>query len=211
MDIIVLNAPPYSGKDEIAKLMARDYPNIAHEEVKKLLFEVAIRTAGVSQELWDSLYTRRYKEVPTPYLQIDGVSVSPRQWMIHCSENVIKPLFGNSAFGSAAVERIKKLYANDNVVVFSDGGFKEEIAALSAHAAATHGNFFLARIHRPGYDWNGDSRTWLSLEKDGIGGYEKDFTNKEGSLGECAEEIIDWCRSISYGEEYISEADQYRD
>lgn len=202
MDIIVLNAPPQSGKDEISAYLCKGNPNIHHEEVKELLFEVAVRSAGISRELWDSLYTRRYKEKPTPYLMIDGFFASPREWMIHCSENVIKPLFGKSAFGTAAVEKLKKKYdTHEDVVVFSDGGFKEEIAALSAYAASTGGHFFLARIHRKGYDWGNDSRNWLYLEENGIGGHEKDFDNLEGGMIDCAEEILEWARAISYGED----------
>ncbi|QPI14686.1 hypothetical protein GECvBMG_gp142 [Salmonella phage GEC_vB_MG] len=199
MDIIVLNAPPLSGKDDISTYLCDGRPNLHHEEVKELLFEVAVRTAGISRDLWDAMYTRRYKEIPSPYLMIDGVNVSPRQWMIHCSEKVIKPLFGKSAFGKAAVEKLKQSYANDEVIVFSDGGFPEEIQELSDHAYATGGEFFLARIHRKGYDWGNDSRNWLYL--DGIRGHEKDFDNKEGKLTDCAESVLEWARSISYGEE----------
>lgn len=199
MDIIVLNAPPLSGKDDIASYLETGHPNIFHEEVKELLFEVAVRSAGISRDLWDGLYTRRYKERPTPYLKIDGESVSPRQWMIHCSEHVVKPLFGKAAFGKAAVEHLKKTYATDNVIVFSDGGFKEEIQELSDYAYETGGEFFLARIHRKGYDWGNDSRNWLHL--DGVRGHERDFDNKEGGLVDCAEEVLEWARAISYGEE----------
>ncbi|UGV21686.1 methyltransferase [Cronobacter phage EspYZU08] len=199
MDIIVLNAPPLSGKDDISTYLCDGRPNLHHEEVKELLFEVAVRTAGISRDLWDAMCTRRYKEIPSPYLMIDGVNVSPRQWMIHCSEKVIKPLFGKSAFGKAAVEKLKQSYANDEVIVFSDGGFPEEIQELSDHAYATGGEFFLARIHRKGYDWGNDSRNWLYL--DGIRGHEKDFDNKEGKLTDCAESVLEWARSISYGEE----------
>ncbi len=199
MDIIVLNAPPQSGKDEISAYLCKGNPNINHEEVKELLFEVAIRSAGISRELWDAMYTRRYKEIPSPYLMIDGVNVSPRQWMIHCSEKVIKPLFGKSAFGKAAVEHLKKTYANDEVIVYSDGGFKEEIKELSDYAYSTGGEFFLARIHRKGYDWGNDSRNWLYL--DDIKGHERDFDNKEGGMIDCAEEVLEWARTISYGEE----------
>ena len=49
MDIIVLNAPPQSGKDEISAYLCKGNPNINHEEVKELLFEVAIRSAGISR------------------------------------------------------------------------------------------------------------------------------------------------------------------
>lgn len=196
MDIIVINAPAKSGKDEICTIVTKSYPNFVHEEVKELLFQVAVRAAGITRQLWDALYTREYKERPTPYLQIDGVNCSPREWMIHCSEHLIKPLFGNDAFGKAAVVRLKQLYKNDNVVIYSDGGFKEEIKELSDYAYSTGGEFFLARVHREGYDWGNDSRNWLYL--DGIRGHERDFKNEENRLLECSDSIVDWAREISY-------------
>ncbi len=198
MDIIVLNAPPMSGKDEICAYLCDGFPNFYHEQVKELLFEVAVRSAGITRELWNSLYTREYKERPSPYLLINGERVSPRQWMIHCSEHVIKPLFGKTAFGKAAVEHLKKTYPSDTVIIYSDGGFPEEIKELSDYAYQTGGEFFLARIHREGYDWGNDSRNWLYLN--GIRGHEKDFDNLEGKMFECADEVRDWARHISYGE-----------
>ncbi|MCC3722516.1 hypothetical protein, partial [Staphylococcus haemolyticus] len=81
----------------------------------------------------------------------------------------------------------------------SDCGFAEEIKELSDYAYSTGGEFFLARIHRKGYDWGNDSRNWLYLE--GIRGHERDFDNKEGGMIDCAEEVLEWARTISYGEE----------
>lgn len=198
MDIIVINAPPRSGKDEICKLLVKESPNVAHEEVKELLFQIAVSSAGITRPLWDALYTREYKEKPTPYLQINGVQCSPREWMIHCSETIVKPHFGKSAFGRAAVERLKNNYASDEIIIYSDGGFAEELAELSDYAYGTGGEFFLARVHREGCDWGNDSRTWLSLADNGIFGHERDFENQEGLLHVCAEEIFEWARKISY-------------
>ena len=107
MDIIVLNAPPSSGKDHIADLLLEAIPNSHHREVKEMLFSVAIKAAGVTPQLWNALYDRHYKEDPCPFLMIDGKHVSPREWMIHCSENLIKPIFGEDAFGKAAVASLK--------------------------------------------------------------------------------------------------------
>lgn len=187
--VLVLNAPPMSGKDQIAKYFAEEYGAI-HLEVKELLFQIAVRASGVSRPMWDAMYTREYKEIPSPYLMINGVNVSPRQWMIHCSETVIKPLFGKDAFGKAAVEDLinRKLRPN-SVVVFSDGGFREEIGSLSDFAA-NEGGFYLARIHRDGYDWGSDSRNWLYL--DNLQGKETDVKNEEGMLVQCAEQIWNW-------------------
>lgn len=188
--IIVLNAPPMSGKDQIAEYFAEEY-HAVHLEVKELLFDVAVRAAGVTRQMWDAMYTREYKEIPSPYLMINGVNVSPRAWMIHCSETVIKPLFGKDAFGKAAVQDLinRKLRPN-SVVVFSDGGFREEIGSLSDFAFANDGGFYLARVHREGYGWGSDSRNWLYL--DNLQGKELDFNNREGELVQCAEEIWDW-------------------
>lgn len=190
LKIVVLNAPPSSGKDQIAEYLAEEYGAV-HVEVKELLFQVAVRAAGVTRPLWDALYTREYKEIPTPYLMINGVSVSPRQWMIHCSENVIKPTFGKDAFGRAAVQDlINRRLRPGSVVVFSDGGFKEEIANLSDFANEGGGEFFLARITRKGYGWGNDSRSYLYL--DGMKGREADFENLENQLVDCAEDIWMW-------------------
>lgn len=200
MDIVVINAPPSSGKDEIAAMLAMSSENIKHEQVKELLFQVAVRTSGMKRQLWDALYTRDYKERPTPYLQIDGVPVSPREWMIHCSETVVKPIFGASAFGKAAVERLKNEHPNDTIVFFSDGGFVEELSELSDYAYGTGGEFFLARVHREGYDWGNDSRGWLTLKGTSIMGHERDFENQEGLLSVCAAEILDWVMEVIVNE-----------
>lgn len=202
--IIVINAPMNSGKDEIAKHFADKF-GCYHMEVKELLFEAAVRAAGISRKLWDALYEREYKEIPSPYLRINGYDVSPREWMIHISENVMKPLFGNSVFGDAAAQKIRKLRESGTIkpgqtIVFSDGGFKEEISSISGVAD----NFFLARVHRIGangevYDWGTDSRRYVYLEE-GVKGSEKDFDNHEGKLLSCALDIWEWANGIQ-GEE----------
>lgn len=201
VQIIILNAPPMSGKDEIAEYLSTEY-GVIHLEVKELLFQVAVRAAGITRPLWDALYTRDYKERPTPYLMINGERVSPREWMIHCSENLIKPLFGKDAFGKAAVQDlIKRNLRPGSVVVFSDGGFIEELLPLSHYANSTGGSLVLARIERYGYGWGKDSRSYLQLKENGVPGHEKDFTNREGSLGSCADEIWDWATKIHNKEE----------
>lgn len=187
--IIILNAPPQSGKDEIAEYLSDNY-GATHMEVKELLFQVAVRAAGISRPLWDALYQREYKEIPTPYLMINGVNVSPREWMIHCSEAVVKPTFGKEAFGNAAVQEvINKHLRPRSTVVFSDGGFIEEARPLAEYAQAVGGELVLARIERPGYGWGKDSRRYYYLEENGVKGREDDFISHEGRLVDCAEDI----------------------
>lgn len=196
MDVIVLNAPMKSGKDYLADLLVgiMDQNGIpaAHREVKEMLFSVAIKAAGITPQLWTAIYDRHYKEEPSPYLMIDGKHVSPREWMIHCSEDLIKPMFGKHAFGDAAVNALRKDYPEgEGVIIYSDGGFIEEVERLSEYAYSTGGDFMLVRVHREGYGWGIDSRSYLNLALNNVRGYEMDIDNKEGRALECAETIAE--------------------
>lgn len=179
--VVTLNGPAGSGKDAICEQMRLDSLSngsvFVHLEIKAFLFNVALKTSGLSKKLWEALYEREYKEVPTPYLQVNGKHVSPRQWMIHCSENVIKPLFGDTAFGDAAARDLQKVvdaYADDDrdlVIGFSDGGFPMESIPLMKVVGDQ--NYFICRLHREvpdqagvNYSFAGDSRSYL---------YPKDF------------------------------------
>ena len=207
MDVIVLNAPMKSGKDYLADLLVgiMDQNGIpaAHREVKEMLFSVAIKAAGITPQLWTAIYDRHYKEEPSPYLMIDGKHVSPREWMIHCSEDLIKPMFGKHAFGDAAVNALRKDYPEgEGVIIYSDGGFIEEVERLSEYAYSTGGDFMLVRVHREGYGWGIDSRSNLNLALNNVRGYEMDIDNKEGRALECAETIAEVFFAVKEGTQF---------
>lgn len=207
MDVIVLNAPMKSGKDYLADLLVgiMDQNGIpaAHREVKEMLFSVAIKAAGITPQLWTAIYDRHYKEEPSPYLMIDGKHVSPREWMIHCSEDLIKPMFGKHAFGDAAVNALRKDYPEgEGVIIYSDGGFIEEVERLSEYAYSTGGDFMLVRVHREGYGWGIDSRSYLNLALNSVRGYEMDIDNKEGRALECAETIAEVFFAVKEGTQF---------
>ena len=207
MDVIVLNAPMKSGKDYLSDLLVgiMDQNGIpaAHREVKEMLFSVAIKAAGITPQLWAAIYDRHYKEEPSPYLMIDGKHVSPREWMIHCSEDLIKPMFGKHAFGDAAVNALRKDYPEgEGVIIYSDGGFIEEVERLSEYAYSTGGDFMLVRVHREGYGWGIDSRSYLNLALNSVRGYEMDIDNKEGRALECAETIAEVFFAVKEGTQF---------
>lgn len=207
MDVIVLNAPMKSGKDYLSDLlvgiMEQNGIPAAHREVKEMLFSVAIKAAGITPQLWTAIYDRHYKEEPSPYLMIDGKHVSPREWMIHCSEDLIKPMFGKHAFGDAAVNALRKDYPEgEGVIIYSDGGFIEEVERLSEYAYSTGGDFMLVRVHREGYGWGIDSRSYLNLALNNVRGYEMDIDNKEGRALECAETIAEVFFAVKKGTQF---------
>lgn len=191
MNIIVLNSAPGGGKDTIASYIVNHVTGAYKAEVKALLFDLAIRMSGLNRETWFALYNdRRFKESPCPYLVVAGKQVSLREYLIHISEHVMKPLFGNYFFGKQSAQRLANLFEGNETIVFSDGGFIEEVKELSELAYSTNGHFFLVRVHRGEDDWKNDSRGWLHLSENNIRGVSFDVTNEEGKMEECAEEII---------------------
>lgn len=148
--VIILNGPPQSGKDDAAKHLAAQFPDTHHREFKAQLFKLTMLIWGVTQETWDYLYTRDRKEIKTHLLG----GMSPREALIHTSEVVIKPNYGKRYFGVFAAKSL-----NDGVTVFSDGGFQEEVTPLIEEVGA--GSIMIVRLYRPGFTFEGDSRTYL--------------------------------------------------
>ena len=174
MKVINLNGPAMSGKDALAKEICLNLHGEeigVHVEFKEMLIDIAIRTAGINRELWDALYHRDYKEVPQPYFIVAGKQVSARNWLIHISEDVVKPVFGESVFCDALSKKlvdIEQSLPDYNVTfVISDGGFPDEAVPV---INAAKGNFNLIKLTRKNQEtgeylnFDGDSRRYLSPE-----------------------------------------------
>ncbi|CAH9014639.1 putative ATP-binding protein [Vibrio phage 495E54-1] len=188
LKVIVFNAPPRSGKEVAAKAVMKcintlDSNLVAHHrEFKDELFKVAANTLhipvedflegynltvedyfkedqvglnyvlmeeGISEKSW-------WKDVPI--YDVNGKLYSKREWLIHVSENVVKPSFGKDAFGKMFVNSLPK----EGVVAVSDGGFPEEIKPVIGHIGTE--NITIVRIQREGCDFSNDSRNYLTQE-----------------------------------------------
>lgn len=177
--IIVMNAPKLSGKDCAADYVAEKY-FAQHLRFKDGLYKVAAMVAGISVERMKLLATERsVKEIPCCYFVVGSSRVSPRQWLIHVSENVVKPLLGKDFFGKQLAQSI-----TSDLVVISDSGFESEIIPL---LEAGH-DVYVFRIERDGYTFEGDSRSYLPtspfygtflVENNGT---LEQFLNKVGSI-----------------------------
>lgn len=218
MIVLNFNAPPKAGKDticqEVKSRLEENNPNlkVVHMEFKNMLFEIAIRASGMTRDMWFSHYEREYKEKPCPYLMVNGVNVSPRDWMIHCSENLMKPVFGNSVFGEAFAAELRKMKASIEegqklVVVISDGGFIEESIPVIKEAGPE--NYFLFRIHRDKedgaeYDFSGDSRRYIYAEEfpEELSFHEFDVKNVNNKLDITIQNILHKVEQVT-GEKLI--------
>lgn len=214
MIIVNINGPAGSGKDTVCEALHTAFDMskyvVVHMEFKEMLFEVAVRTSGMTRDLWDAFYDRIYKEEPNPFLMINGKHVSPRQWMIHCSESVMKPIFGEDVFGQAFAKKIAEL--NEEVssslvdrelaIVVSDGGFLDESLPVIDYVGQE--NYFLIRLHRlkpdgTEYTFAGDSRRYLYAKEFPFGSipHETDVLNVEGEILETAQKIVDFVEGIN--------------
>lgn len=183
MKVIILNGAPNSGKDVIADSICKSY-NYTKMMFKEQLFNFAIKVSGVSQEYWDRCYERDLKEVPNEKYIVDGKPVSPRNYLIHISENVVKPIIGKSFFGDSLASQI--LNSKAELVVVSDGGFKEELIPL---LSLPH-DVYLVRLHREGTSFEGDSRKFIYPDLKLLDN-QKDFYNNS-TIEEIAEKIVEW-------------------
>lgn len=155
--VIILNGAPSSGKDTIAKLFS-DMLGFEHMEVKAELFKIALQLSGISEEDWFDRYDDRENNLKEqPWDRLGGLS--QREFLIKISEEWMKPVFGNHIFGKKAADSVM-LLNNDSEAVFSDGGFQDELNAMSNELGED--NILLVRLHRKGCSFDGDSRSHLT-------------------------------------------------
>lgn len=154
--IIILNAPPGAGKDTIGKMISFYSPSDQCRIIsfKEPMFDIALAILGKEnyQRFMLVYDDREQKERPQTFL----MGMSPREFMIWISEDVIKPKFGKDYFGVRFNQKVKEC---DAPVVCTDGGFPDEIIAL-----INAGNEVkLCRLHRDGFTFAGDSRNYIRI------------------------------------------------
>lgn len=185
LKVKVFNAPPRAGKEVAAKAVMKcinteDSNLIAyHREFKDELFKVAANALNISVEKFLEGYNQTVKDYfkdnahytmleecisedswlkDVPIYSVNGKLYSKREWLIHTSENVIKPSFGKDALGKMFVNSLPE----EGIVAVSDGGFPEEIQPVIDHVGAE--NITIVRIHRDGCDFSNDSRSYLTQD-----------------------------------------------
>lgn len=178
--VIYLNGPIGSGKDTIGtalvKLLTESGFTAQTDQFKESLYDLASLIASIPRDLFVEHATDRIlKESPffmLPKNFIEGTPsygtyFSPRDWLIHVSERVAKPLLGKGVFGIQTAKRVVPYFeANKGgVVVLTDSGFEEERHELDQAIVGNLGSSyrsFLIRLHRDGTSFTNDSRSYLA-------------------------------------------------
>ena len=159
MKIILLNGPPRAGKDYAGAALLEHLP--AGTPILKFAQELKERTHALYRlvDAFGNLCPHDHFEdrKDTPLVEFEGLT--PRAAYIAVSERLIKPLHGERIFGEWLARRIDQLEVG--TVVITDSGFVPEAEVLVEKFGAE--NCLLARIHREGYTFAGDSRSYLDL------------------------------------------------
>jgi len=146
---VLLNGPPGCGKDTLANLLAEH--GFHHHRYKEQLYTDTANYYGVPVEEFRRWATDRILKE----LVHRALGVSPREAMIHVSESVFKPRYGNAYFGHAAAQRC--VQQRSGLAVFSDSGFAEEVTPMQA----LYDHVVVFRLHREGFTFGSDSRRYL--------------------------------------------------
>lgn len=208
LKIVVFNGPARSGKDCAAEYMCDITDNGYHKAFKDELFKICANTLGISVEDYQTDYDRQTPDKVWWMKDLVSIStsasmVSPREqnvfsqreFLIHMSENVIKPSFGKDAFGKAFVNSLPE----EGIVFVSDSGFKEELQPVIDHVGTE--NVLVLRLTREGYSFDGDSRDYLTPEMfdDKVKFYQIDNNGTEQEFLDNVEEYVNmW---LAYAED----------
>lgn len=181
MKIILINGPSRSGKDTAALAIKSllSFPKFENFTFEFDRFSLPIKHAfaGLMGAMIDDFgNVEHYEEIKEQVIPELGVSY--RQWQIDFSERFMKPLYGENIFGRLFIQRARDIDFNSThgfepVIVVPDCGFQIELETVLA--AFDREDIALIRVMRPGFDFTGDSREYVSVQR-----------GKEGNAFRCA-------------------------
>ena len=178
--VTILNGPAGCGKDTLAALVQP----AAQVEFKDSLYYETAQYYGIYIDAFkEACADRERKEAPYFCVQtFKRFSLSPRQMLIHVSEEVIKPEYGKGYFGEAAArEWIGKCCP----LIASDGGFPDEVLPITDTFGCD--NVLVIRLHRDGYNFVGDSRSYI--QEDDVNCRVVDVVLRDGEIDEAVKHI----------------------
>ena len=157
MKVVLINGPPYSGKDTAGKHLESVIPGVRRMKFAEHLKRSVLQDFGLPQDMdldaWDPI-----KDQPLDVF----CGLSFRQALIKKAEQQVKPFFGNDFYGRMFLRSLRKAKV-DGVIcaAVTDSGFAEE--AIPVMEAVGQENVLLLRTHRTEHTFAGDSRNYLEL------------------------------------------------
>lgn len=164
---VILNGPPGCGKDTIANMLADESNGaflnsqpITKLQFKDALYEHTARHFQVDLDKYIHFASDRELKDSKSLAGLGGRT--PREALIHVSEDIYKPRYGNDYFGKVEANRVRELAGRLGGiinVVYPDGGFPDEVLAVESE----YDYLLYIRLHRDGFDFSRDSRNYVYL------------------------------------------------
>jgi len=181
MKVILLNGPPRSGKDTIGEMLKNHLPVCALRKFAQPIVDFMAREFDIDMETCE-------KDKPHPDLH----GRTPREVAIAYSERLCKPLFSVRHFG---YEALKSISPEWNYTLFTDSGFSHEAEVLAEHFPVLQ-----VLLYRPGYNFQGDSRSYWSHPKIGHIEFHNTFSDlvslKDAVRSDLAPSVLEWAKSL---------------
>lgn len=152
--ILLLNAPPRAGKDTLAMLLERiDNAFVcSFKQGVDVLADAVLGVAGIDNNVF-----KRWYDLDKEKARKELGGMSCRQFYIHLSESLMKPIFGNDVFGKCLAKHIaQNVKDHHKYVVVAGVGFEEEVATLVD--AFGRDNLYLVQWTADGCSYLNDSR-----------------------------------------------------
>lgn len=175
--VILFNGAPNSGKDASASILKDLFGFGAIHAFKDELYKATAKHYDVDLDQFVTMARDRIlKETKSRILVenrgksllarivsfvmnlFSNQGISPRQALIHVSEDLIKPVYGNDFFGKQLANTIN--LSKEEYFFIPDSGFIDELRPL---VEAGH-EVYVVRIHRDGCTFQNDSRSYMTDE-----------------------------------------------
>lgn len=149
--IIALNGPPGSGKDTAASALSQRFQAF-HYKLSHPLKVAIPALLGIEDR---KVELENHKDEPMGVL----FGKSFRELQIELSEKFIKPVLGQAALASIAVQNIRNHIGPGRMCVVSDLGFQHEVDPLIRLVGKR--NLLILQLVRDGCDFSKDSRSYV--------------------------------------------------
>jgi hypothetical protein len=160
MKVLFLNGPRKSGKDTASNHLKAALPGVVQYKMTAPSDLALPAFFGITPERWAYL---REEGKTLPSAELFGFSTV--EVLISFWEEWVKPKFGPDIAGFLAAQQLRGV-PDDALVVVSDSGFRDEVAALALQAGPA--NCLLLQISRDGKTFDGDSRSYVDLTDLGV-------------------------------------------